>query len=55
MQSKLARQARLELIAATQRMTPEERLKAFVEHCQAMMALYEAGERLRREARGNQP
>lgn len=47
MESKLAQQARLELIAATQQMTPEERLKAFAEHCQNVMALYEAGERLR--------
>jgi hypothetical protein len=47
MQSKLAQEARLAAIAATQRLTPEERLNAFLEHCQLMMELHEAGENLR--------
>ena len=47
MQSKLAQEARLAVIAATQLLTPEERLNAFLEHCQLMMELHEAGENLR--------
>jgi hypothetical protein len=47
MQSKLAQEARLAAIAATQLLTPEERLNAFLEHCQLMMELHEAGENLR--------
>jgi hypothetical protein len=47
MQSKLAQEARLAAIAATQLLTPEERLNAFLAHCQLMMELHEAGENLR--------
>ncbi len=47
MESKLALEARRALLAETQRLTPEERLNAFLEHCQLMMALYEAGLQLR--------
>jgi len=46
MKSKLAEQARQDLIADTQRLSPEERLNAFLEHCQLMAALYEAGRQL---------
>ena len=45
MESKLAREARQGLLAESQLLTPEERLNAFLEHCQLMMALYEAGEK----------
>jgi len=47
MHSTLAQQARLAAIAATQLLTPEERLNAFLAHCQLMMELYEAGKNLR--------
>ena len=47
MESKLAREARQALLAESQLLTPEERLNAFLEHCQLMMALYEAGQKLR--------
>jgi hypothetical protein len=47
MESKVALQARQEQIAAAQLLTPEERLNAFLEHCQLMVALYEAGRKLR--------
>lgn len=50
MESKLARQIRQELIAATQALTPEQRLEAFLEHSQLMAELYEAGCQLRAEA-----
>lgn len=36
-ESKLARQAERELVEATQRLTPEERLNAFLTHCELMM------------------
>jgi hypothetical protein len=47
MQSKLAQQARLAAIAATQLLTPEERLNAFLAHCQLMVELHDAGKNLR--------
>ena len=50
MESKLAREAKLAAIAATQRLTPEERLNAFLQHCQLMVALYRAGQVSRSEA-----
>jgi hypothetical protein len=34
--SKLAEQAGQDLISDTQRLTPEERLNGFLEHCQLM-------------------
>jgi hypothetical protein len=46
-ESKLARGARQALIAATQRLTPEERLQAFLRHCRLMMALHRAGQQIR--------
>jgi hypothetical protein len=54
-ESKLAQQLRQELIAATQALTPEQRLEAFLEHSQLMAELYEAGRRLRAEAELNRP
>ena len=50
MESKLAREAQQALIADCRLMTPEERLNAFLEHCQLMAALYEAGQQLRSES-----
>jgi hypothetical protein len=47
MQSKLAKEAEQALIEATQRLTPEERLNAFLAHCELVMELYEAGQKMR--------
>jgi hypothetical protein len=47
MESKLANEAKLALLAATRRLTPEQRLNAFLAHCQLMMELYAAGQKLR--------
>jgi hypothetical protein len=47
MESKLANEAKLALIAATQRLTPEQRLNAFLAHCQLMAELRKAGAQLR--------
>jgi hypothetical protein len=47
MRSKLAELARRELREADQRLTPEERLEAYVEHCQLLVELYDAGQKLR--------
>ena len=55
MESKLAQQVRRELIAATQEFTPEQRLDAFLQHCQLVAELYEAGCRLRAEADPKRP
>jgi hypothetical protein len=44
MESKVARDSRRALIAAIQRLTPEERLQAFLRHCQLMAALHRAGQ-----------
>lgn len=46
MESKVAKQAERALIEATQQMSPEERLEAFLEHSQLVMDLYEAGQQL---------
>ncbi|MGO9945816.1 MAG: hypothetical protein ACLPWG_03070 [Steroidobacteraceae bacterium] len=46
MESKLALQAKAALLAATQRMSPEQRLDAFLMHCQLMMELRLAGQRI---------
>jgi hypothetical protein len=54
-ESKLAQQLRQELIEATQALTPEQRLEAFLEHSQLMAELYEAGRRLRAEADSKRP
>jgi hypothetical protein len=47
MESKLAKEAEQELVAATQRLSPEERVNAFLTHCRLVMDLYEAGQRMR--------
>jgi hypothetical protein len=47
MESKLAKDAERALIDATQKLRPEERLNAFLQHCQLVTQLYEAGQRLR--------
>lgn len=47
MESKLAKEAERALIEATQKLRPEERLNAFLEHCRLVTQLYEAGQRVR--------
>jgi hypothetical protein len=51
MESKLAREAKEALIAATQRLSAEERLNAFLAHSRLMVALFQAGEQIRSESR----
>jgi hypothetical protein len=47
MESKAAEVAEQALIKATQRLSPEERLNAFLEHCRLVMRLHEAGAKQR--------
>jgi len=51
MESKLARQAKDALLAANQRLSPEQRLNALLAHSRLKVALFEAGKRLRDGAR----
>jgi hypothetical protein len=44
MESKVARESRQALIEATQRLTPEERLQAFLRRCRLTAALRRAGQ-----------
>jgi hypothetical protein len=46
MDSKISKDAEQELVALTQRLSPEERVNAFLEHCRSMMELLEAGQQL---------
>jgi hypothetical protein len=55
MESKLANEAKLALIAAARRLTPEQRLNAFLAHCQLMMELYAVGQKLRASAQKPRP
>jgi hypothetical protein len=47
MESKLANEAKFALLEAARRLTPEQRLNAFLAHCQLVMELYAAGQKLR--------
>ena len=47
MESTLAQDAELALVYATQRLSPEERIEAFLAHSRLAMALYGAGRKLR--------
>jgi hypothetical protein len=47
MESKVAKEAERALIEASQKLSPEERLNAFLEHCRLVTQLYEAGEKMR--------
>ncbi|HEX5420206.1 MAG TPA: hypothetical protein VFY39_09415 [Gammaproteobacteria bacterium] len=49
MESKLAKQIELALVANTKCMTREQRLDAHLTHCRLMMDLYEAGKAIRAE------
>lgn len=48
MKSKLADDARRRRNEDLRRMTPEERLAAYVRHCQLITQLYQEGQRIRR-------
>jgi hypothetical protein len=50
MESRLARHAEAALLDTMRRMTPEQRLDAFLEHCQLVMELYDAGRAHRTKA-----
>ena len=50
MESKLSKQLDADLIAAMRRLSPEQKLNAFLAHCQLMMELYQAGQRIRSES-----
>jgi hypothetical protein len=45
MESRIAKDAERALVEATQRLSPEERLNAFLAHCRLVMELLEAGRR----------
>jgi hypothetical protein len=47
MESKLAMEAERQLVEATQRLSPQERLNAMLEHCRLVAQLYEAGQEMR--------
>ena len=46
MESKIAKEAERALIEATQRLSPEERVNAFLAHCRLVMELFEAGQKV---------
>jgi hypothetical protein len=46
MNSKLAKEAELALVEATQRLSPEQRVDAFLTHCRLVMELFEAGQKM---------
>jgi hypothetical protein len=50
MESRVAQQSREALLETMRRMSPEERLNAFLEHCQRIMELYHAGQEQRARA-----
>jgi hypothetical protein len=54
MESKVAKAARLALLARARCLTPEQRLRAFLVHCQLMMKLHAAGQKIRSD-RKRQP
>ena len=47
MHSKLANQSKQALLAASKRLTPEQRLESYVVHCRLVMDLYAAGQQAR--------
>jgi hypothetical protein len=46
MESKLAKEARRALVAENQKLSPEQRLEAFLVHCRLVAELREAGREL---------
>jgi len=53
MESELAKYAERELIEAARRMTPQQRLRAYVAHCRQMAILQRAGKVYAAGARNN--
>lgn len=51
MESRLAREAEADLLETMRRMSPEQKLNAFLEHCQLVMELYQAGLKQREQLR----
>lgn len=51
MQSKVAQEVDLALAVAMRRLTPEQRLDAFLEHCELMMELFHAGQQAKLTSR----
>jgi hypothetical protein len=51
MESDLAKYAARELIEAAKRMTPQQRLDAYIEHCRQVQRFHEAGRQVRDEER----
>jgi len=51
MESELAKYAARELIEAAKRMTQQQRLDAYIEHCRQVQRFYAAGRQIRDEAR----
>jgi hypothetical protein len=47
MQSKLADESRRLLVAESQKLSPEQRLDAFLVHCRLMAEIHAAGRKLR--------
>jgi hypothetical protein len=47
MESKVAKEAERALVEATQRLSPEERVRAFLAHSRLVTKLHRAGEKLR--------
>ena len=50
MESKLSKQLEADLIAAMRRLSPEQKLNAFLAHCQLVMELYHVGQQIRAES-----
>jgi hypothetical protein len=46
MESRVAQEAERALVEATQRLSPEARLNAFLTHCRLLMELHRAGRKL---------
>jgi len=46
MESKVAKEAERALIEATQRLSPEDRVRAFLSHSRLVLKLHRAGQRL---------
>jgi hypothetical protein len=47
MESRLAKRLEEDLIAAMRRLSPEQKLNAFLAHCQLVMELFQAGQQIR--------
>ncbi|GFE89051.1 hypothetical protein [Steroidobacter agaridevorans] len=55
LQRRLGQEIDQDLLAATQRLSPEQRLDAFLTHSRLMMELYQAGQRARESRQPKSP